>query len=452
MSEYEHMQDIFGNLPMIKRYTLLSIFFDIDTNINTDVYDVTIHQGLHQLGDTVPWLKGQVVYEGQTSNNWGRRKVISFENRILLKRKDLSTSDSVLRMKEMSEQGFPIRYLDPSIFVPEGQLPRDYTATGYYEESPERPARVLVVQATYLRDGLVLTFCSNHTTMDMHGLGQVICLFAKACRNEMFTTIEVEDANQSRAGAIPTLGNEYAPGSEKKYFDFTTNQAADIPAPSDAFWANVSFTPDSLKKLKAKASEQALVPYISTNDALSAFFWQRITAARAPRLGTMIETELNRQTSARHLFGLPASYLGHCVASAHTHEVDVYNQPLGTVTAKLRQTLSDKDTIKFHFQAMRTMLDRPSIDNKTIGNGASLTEKDVILSSHAEIGVCQVSYGMLGQPLAARRPNINPAAGLVYLMPKDRDGSQTAVVCLTRVDMLRMQEAEEFKKHAFYVG
>lgn len=455
-ADFSHLQDIFGNVPMVKRYTLLSLFFTLRTSQDIREIVSCLRNGLDKLSDAVPHFKAQIVYQGQTKTNWGRTKIVPLSERIQLATRDLRDGDIFPSMADLAEAGYPIKHLEPNILVPEDDLPLFYTAPRAYEESSDRPARVLTVQATFVRGGVILTFASNHTTMDMNGLGQAICLFAKACRGEDFSEKDIAEANQSRQHSVTLLGDDYEPGPEARYFIF---QPRDVISAARGpqfppVWANITISAHALNDLKTQASKQDIVSYITTNDAVSSFFWQRVTAARAARLGTNVESEINRQLSARRLFGLSDGYMGHFTGSAHTHEVDVYKLPLSTVAGKLRQALQDTDTLKFHVQAMATMLERPTTDKTMIGYGASLdADTDLILSSYAEIQVCQVSFGsLLGVPDAARRPNVNPWPGLVYLMPKDKSGSLTATVCLRQDDMERMREDEQFKQYATYVG
>lgn len=440
---------------MVKRYSLLCLFFRLE-----DTYDVaeltqTLTRGLDSLSTAIPHLKGHVVFEKHSEQDSGHAKILPLDKHITLVSKDVRRSPKFFSLEELANAQYPFSMLDPHQLVPESMLPHNYTSEGPYEASEARPARVLVVQATFLRDGAILTFCSCHLTMDMNGLGQTICLLAKACRGEAFSDREVKDANQPRRNAIPLLGDDYQPGKEAKYFIFQPRESTkntSEPAPP-ARWAYLKFKAESVEFLKAEASKQHIVPYITTNDALSAFLWQRITKSRASRLGTNIESELNRQSSARRLLGLSDGYLGHMVISTHNHEVDVWQQPLGFVAGKLRQSLQDSETLKFHVQAMATMLVRTE-DKRSIGYGASLDpERDVVLSSWAELKVCQVSFGpVFGFAVAARRPGAYLSPGLAYLLPKDHSGDMAAAVCLRDDEWEQLRNDDEFIRVAQYIG
>ena len=312
--------------------------------------------------------------------------------------------------------------------------------------------------------------------MDMNGLGQTICLLAKTCRGEPLTGQEISDANQDRRNAVPLLPDEYVPGEEARYFTFPPAptaledqpQAEPDPQPerepeSKPTWANIHFPPSSLSRLKSLAtsdlaSSPVSVPYISTNDVLSAFFWRTISLTRFPHLAPSDHpSELNRQLSARRLLGLSDGYQGHMTASTHTHLLNPHEYSLGHVAACLRRDLSDTEGLRFSVRAMATALTRLSDageDTRGIGYGATLDPNhDLVLSSYAEIKVCQVSFGsVLGQAVAARRPDVNPFPCIVYVMPKDRDGGMTCSVCLRRDDMAVLRGLAEFREFAEYIG
>ena len=312
--------------------------------------------------------------------------------------------------------------------------------------------------------------------MDMNGLGQTICLLAKTCRGEPLTDQELSDANQDRQNAVPLLPDDYVPGEEARYFTFppaptaSEDQLQAEPEPGSApeskpKWANISFSPSSLSKLKALAtsdlaSSPVSVPYISTNDVLSAFFWRIISQVRSHRLApTDRPSELNRQLSARKLLGLSDGYQGHMTASTHTHLKDPHEMLLGEVSARLRRDLSDTETLRFSVRAMATCLTRlqaQGADTRTIGYGATLDPNhDLVLSSYAEIKVTtpQANFGsVLGTAVAARRPDVNPFPCIIYVMPKDRDRGMTCSVCLRGDDMAVLRGLAEFREFAEYIG
>lgn len=133
--------------------------------------------------------------------------------------------------------------------------------------------------------------------------------------------------------------------------------------------------------------------------------------------------------------------------------VDVYEQPLGDVAARLRMLLQRDDKIKHHVRAFATMLDR--LDDKSqLVNGANLDlDRDVIFSSHANVACCQKSFGpVLGTPEAARRPRMGAAPSLLYLMPRDKEGNMVVAMCLREDDLMALRDDEEFLKFAEYIG
>ena len=62
---------------------------------------------------------------------------------------------------------------------------------------------VFLVQANFIRGGLLLTCTLQHQVGDMTALGEVMSLFHKACKGEAFIDEELRLANVDRTDVIP---------------------------------------------------------------------------------------------------------------------------------------------------------------------------------------------------------------------------------------------------------
>jgi hypothetical protein len=69
------------------------------------------------------------------------------------------------------------------------------------------------------------------------------------------------------------------------------------------------------------------------------------------------------------------------------------------------------------------------------------------------MGVYEYDFGgVLGRAEAVRRSRSHVTEGLMYLMPRSREGEVGLVVCLSEVDMLALRGDGEFGRFAEWVG
>ncbi|KAG6357496.1 hypothetical protein INS49_013373 [Diaporthe citri] len=400
--------------------------------------------GLARLSKEFPWVTRKVVQIGEEFS------ITAAKTSLELVVKELQDDVTVPTWDELREAGFPFRMLDEDVVAPCKTMVEPYS---------ERP--VLLVQANFVKGGLLLTFNAQHGSMDMAGQAQVITLFAKACRSEAFTKDEVETSNMRRTDRIPIAVDKTSgysdspkPKSEGLVQDVEANakpREPQLSTPSDDLvWAYLDLSAASLSSLKKLASQTltAGVSFVSTDDVLTAFIWQSITRARHSRLDSprSTPTTLTRNVDVRRHFDLPPTYPGlMTTATSHTYPVDdlVNQKSLGAVASGLRAALSP-DSLRNSAVVQATAISR----NK----GAAAQRRiaalsnpsfDVRLSSWAKEKLYDLDFGpCLGQPEAVRRPRfVNGAReGLVYFLPKGRDGSIVVGICLREEDMecLRM--------------
>jgi trichothecene 3-O-acetyltransferase len=444
--DLSHLHDVMGTMPMLKRYVVICLFFSLNENYSLATVEASLQDALRRLADAFPFLAGQVVWEDASDGSSGIPRIRPYRDTIELLTNDLRGNVDFPSMAKLRHANYPASMLDPTILGPAVAL--DWTM-----DQTNMTAPVLVLQANFVKDGVILMFSANHTTTDMTGLGGIIQHFAKACRNEKVTEKELQEGNQDRRNAIPLLGDDFDPGSE---LDDTIIKLANEtergpPAGAPPRWAYFNFKADALRRLKKEASNQKVVSFISTDDAIGAICWQSIARAREARVGNETSSTLCRVISVRKWFGLNG-YLGHMVDCTFENEVDVWKSPLGEVSGRLRRLVLQDEKIKHHAQAFATVLKRTPDKTKLV-NGARLNpHKDVVLSSYSNIRCCDYSFGMLGCPDAARRPTMAPWPSLLYLMPKSKRGDIAVAFCVSEDDMTRLRADPVLGEYAEYVG
>lgn len=451
--------DILAQTERINRlYTQITLCFPARADSASSRTEVigTLDRGLARLCKEFPWLAGKVVQHGSDF------KIIAAGTPVRLVVKDCQNDATLPTWDELKQANFPFRMLDEDLVAP---------CKTMVETDAERP--VLLVQASFVEGGLLLTFNAQHGSMDMAGQGQVVALFAKACRGEDFTKDEVEIGNMQRTDRsslddyrTPDDSDSPRPKQEEVVLDLEAKpkpQEAQQSAPLDALvWAYLDFPAASLSKFKGLASQTLTsdVTFVSTDDVLSAFIWESITRARQPRLDSprSTPTTLTRNVDIRRYFDLPPTYPGiMTTATSHTYPVDdlVNQRSLGSVASGLRAAL-DPESLRNNAirQATAIAQNKEAAAQRTIA-ALSNPSFDVRLSSWAKEKLYDLDFGpCLGQPEAVRRPKFMAGAreGLVYFLPKGRDGSIVAGICLRDGDMERLKIDEEVLQWSKWIG
>ena len=452
LSEY---QDILGQLIRLNLYTPICLCFPFEGNSTKSQVIDRLIKGLERLSYSFPWLAGQVIREGVAEGNTGLSKIIPFQKTIRL---IVSHDATVPSMDTLRDAGFPSSKLDGAVLAPLEGLPTSYE---------DDPAPVFLIQANFIQGGLLLTFAGEHGAMDGQGLGQIIRLFSKACHDEPFTNEELLQTNRARDDIIPLLDKTtYEPGPELENLlakpppnpppPVTSNDS-----PPKCTWIYFHFSPSSLSALKTLASlasgsdsKDRAVPYITTNDALSAFIWQATCRARHSRLPPTTTSTFARAVDIRPCLSISPFYPG--VMSSHTYTTfpvsAIQSMPLSQLAASLRLALNPAQ-LAFETRSLATHMSLTK-DLSGVNYGANLNlSNDIFFSSWAKLNCYSLDFDLgLGFPEAVRRPKFAGFEGLMYLMPMEREGGIDAAICLSDEDLERLRDDKEFGEYAKWIG
>ncbi|KAF1985599.1 trichothecene 3-O-acetyltransferase [Aulographum hederae CBS 113979] len=449
--------DIFGQQQRInKLYTQITYCFPTGNEDRVEIIIETLKSGAERLFEAIPWIAGTVIEEE------GTFKIKPFERTEPLIVKDLRSDTQVPSWGSFENARFPFSMLDEKDIAPSTTLSDDTVS-----DFP-----VFLIQANLVVGGLLLTFNGQHGSMDMAGLGEVIRLYSKVCRNESFTAEELEVSNMDRKGIIPLLDDDEYKASNGQIQPPQPATTDDKPSSSKSvsdslIWSYISFSASSLKAMKSDATSNLPenTSFVSTDDVLSAFIWQRMTTSRLFRLETSnlqlnltsqsqsSTTSLSRNVDVRTHFNLPPSYPGLLVTST-THTLPVENliyQSLSNLSSTLRVSLNP-DLIRHQVRIQVSIaLNKPPPSFASSSNPAL----DVRLSSWAKERCYEHDFGPgLGKPTVVRRPRFERGAreGLVYFLPKTRDGEIVVGVCLREDDMERLRSDGEIRRWGRWIG
>ncbi|EED14700.1 trichothecene 3-O-acetyltransferase, putative [Talaromyces stipitatus ATCC 10500] len=297
----------------------------------------------------------------------------------------------------------------------------------------------------------------------MAGQGQVMYLFAKACRHEPFSEEEISIGNIDRRNVVQLLDDHVqlqetaapdppriknSPSSQRDRAKESQSKKLQSSS-NDCTWTYFSFCRSKLASLKSQAT--ATLPretngFVSTDDVLTIYSneWERIK----------LKTTLSRNVNVRQHLQIPASYPGFVTnTTLHTFALDeVANHLLGYLSSQLRSALSPESlNQRTRELATRIRRDKNSANATIVPKGNP--ELDVRLSSWAKENCYNLDFGF-GLPLAVRRPRFTDGSreGLVYFLPKAPDGEIVVGICLRRDDMERLKKHQDFAKFGTFLG
>lgn len=457
--------DILGQQPLFQNlYTQITLCFPLSDWADQQPVIDRLRTGLKRAADSFPWIVGQTINHGASNGDTGTFSIRPWVGAPHLCVKELQSDGSSPSFDDIKNAGFPMRLLDESALSWRKTFAAD-----------DGPREVLSVQAVFVKGGLLLTFTASHATMDAAGQGQVIALVAKACRGEEYSREEIEIGNLARHNLVPLLAKDYTPGAEMSNQiskptseAATTEEKAGIHPPSNS-WVYFNFGPSSLAEIKDKATSllprDSGVPFLSTDDAITAFIWQSVTRSRLPRLvDPSAEVMLTRAVDVRKYLSIPSTYPGLMQNLNFHHQTpQELAQPasLGAVAADLRSALltdqvnGDGWDLAGRTRALASVLAR-SADKSAISLTATVNpSKDVMLSSWTMLKSLyeDADFGPgIGKPVAIRRPRFDAVEGLLYLLPAAPEGGIAFAASLRDEDLDRLRQDQDFQQYAVYVG
>lgn len=457
--DFGRYQDVLGQMTFLKTYTHIALGF----RSNNSVVAITraLEAAAGRLVETFPWIGGHVIRQGKGPGKTGLATIVPYapgERPTPVIAKDVrGVCPSI---DDIVDAGAPMAVLDGEVLAVRKGLPDGYDET-------EEPAPVVVIQVNIIEGGFILAFQGNHNTMDMNGLGQLIRLYAKALRDEPFTDVEVEQGNRDRRQVIKLLGPDDEKVDISRFLvkpPSNDTTEAKLP-PTDLQWVYFHFSRSKLASLKAAASGsperdsgEGEPQWISTDDSITSFLCQSITAARMKRLEKKQQVIFCRAVNGRRFLEppLPREYMGHMVTCIYP-TVSLHS---ATATSDLpalaRQMRADVLNVRsLEIQSVATAMNE--LDDKggiSYGAPLDLSGWDLMISSFSGLGLNQTDFGTVlgGKPLFSKRPRFTPLESLMYIMPTTSDGDIDVACCLRAEDIGNLRNDARFLDYCKYVG
>jgi hypothetical protein len=477
MAEAQRHQDVLGQFPLLKSYHHVVALFPL--NDSTTTYESVVESletGLGKLVAEIPWLADQVINEGKEPGNSGVFKLASWPSdsppNTLLRVKDCSKL--LPSYVEIIKARGPISMLDGNIICPFPGFPLSY------DEAKIGPAPVIMLQANFVTGGLLLNFSFQHNILDMTGLFAFMSYLSAAMRDIEIPARSLEQVNRDRTKVVPLFGPEDGPIRDHSHLiipkpaPLSTSEPVSEPtsgkgdkSPSEVDigkWVFFHILPSKVTEIKALAStassntstetnDVAAVPFISTNDALCAFYWKRICAVRLQNgQSPSAKSKFSRAIDGRQAMGVSREYMGQLVYFAATFLPlqEVVDLSLPALTHKLRADLNDVNN-SFSVRSYATFLAGVK-DKGTLAYGGPFNRELDIGSSSGSLAPLALNFGpVLGAPDLLRRPKLAPLLGCLYFFPTENK-YLPMLVCLKSKDLEGLRKDPEWSQCTEFIG
>ncbi|PYI25140.1 hypothetical protein BP00DRAFT_470222 [Aspergillus indologenus CBS 114.80] len=472
--DYDHTQDILGQLPLLKSYSHMLLIFPLADDIARREIETALESAIHHLIAGFPFLGGKVVREGQTPSCSGVfvvRPHLAWQdpNHKFLRVED--RTNEVASLAGLRATGWPTTSLPSLLAPPRPAFPQPYPD----DDAEENPAPVLDFQLNWIQGGLILAVAAQHNIVDGNGMFQIINLLAYSLRDEPFPEHAIREGNIDRRTLIPLLADDEPMDdhSELKPAIVPGLSSGPVTPEMQAYmatfkWRAVRFSETSMTKIYRKAAPPAPIESTSTdqeqekitpNDALTAFLWQRLITLRLPHLPPFLQSSTSKITRAldlRRTINLSPYYMGHMVRTANLRLplTEVASLPLFDLAVRLRKHVKSLHNVHAT-RSYATFLANEEDKTKVAYGGAFNPLTDFSCSSMAHVSV--PVFGPLGKPHAIRRPSFEiPLPCACYVAPVidegDEEGGWEALLCLSERDWELLREDEQWNEVVRYIG
>lgn len=452
-NDLDRYQDILGQLPMLQVYSHILYFFPTPQGISPETIITHLENAIATVRQKVPWMGAQVVNIGRGPRNSGLYRVVACPSPVDLV--DVRNLDNQMPLyAEFSNKRAPMSMIDTTLLTPVPSFPTRFEGTD------DNPAYVVRLQANFIEGGLVLDFVIHHNMADAGGHFGFVKMIAMAMRGDEFHDTLLKAANRDRRSLFPLLG-PYEPRLDySHYIRAPITETTPLVMEKDSSRYHIfRFTDEKLRRLKAASSDprdmDPDVPFITTDDALSAFCWKRVTAARVKsgQFAPDTRSRFSRAIDGRAVLNISPDYMGdviHNIASWLTFQ-ELMDWSLSKIASHLRKRLNEVNT-GFHVRSFATFIASEPDKSKITYGGEFNPDTDFGCSSIRGRKDLFPDFGILGRPEFIRRPPPAPFPSLVVFFPGNQQGDCDAMICLTDRDFGALSDDVAWKEFVDYIG
>lgn len=447
MDGFEKSQDVIGQLPALKAYLHYTAGFASPSDVSKQEVAEKFQAAARKVVASFPFLAGKVINEGSGEGNSGLFRVApcpEFDGTFV--RKVKNCEELCPSYDEIMAARGAFRTLDGFVLTEQTAFPLSY------QEDKAHPAPVVAAQINFVKDGILINWCSQHNIMDAGGLSQVWKLVATALRGEEFPEVALVEGNRDRRDIIPLL----RPDEPLKDHSHLRKPANPPPMPplSSFEWRDYRITGAGIKAIKALASNaeefDPSVRFISSNDAISAFCWQQVARARVNKLNKPADAvgKIGRSLDIHGILKIPQEYMGHSIfiSKSWLPLGEIANRSLSYVASVLRKSLSEVAN-EYCVRSFATLIANTPDKSTITFAGRFDPETDFGLSSVTSLP-WRFEYGVLGTPDFCKRPLFGGLPSTVYLMPQYADGGIDVQYCLKPEELAAIEQDLDWQRFA----
>ncbi|KAI2464008.1 hypothetical protein F4781DRAFT_425870 [Annulohypoxylon bovei var. microspora] len=420
-------EDVLSQFPFLNGYTHTLRAFETSPATYRETIVADIQTALDKLRSKIPWLADQVIIVNTGAGTSGF--ITSATWPASAPPNDVVRADhdaDFPPLPSLLKSGGPMSSFGPANLVPCPGLPHPHGLS---------PIPILIVRAVFITGGVLIVMSTHHNMIDGTGLMQLWDHLATLMNGESLSDEAIQWANEDRTQVVPLL----RPGeTAKDYSHLLRPNPWPLGPPPETTWCGFTVSRSALAEIKDRASSKTEGAFVSTDDALSAFCWQRICAVRLSS-GRCHATQLSkfgRAINARRAVGLPDAYLGQMVVHATTRLSlgDVVGSSVSELAAMLRHDLEDART-EWSVRSCATFMAGVSDKSRLLYGGLYNPATDIGGSSLLTWGDRPFRMGALGESKMFRKPDGPRIPGCMYFFPSDNEREMQLVLCLTREDL-----------------
>ncbi|CAH0046139.1 unnamed protein product [Clonostachys solani] len=346
--------------------------------------------------------------------------------------------------EDLKTNGFPLSKLSTDELGPIGLM-------------VEPPQPVMKAQANFVKGGLFLSVGIHHAVGDATALETILGTWAQntAAASGCGPFSTYDSPSHDREPLMKGIsGAPLSDFPEYQLIPSSELQPPQMPAQLPSLVNHVfCFSPQTLTELKASAAA------FSTNDALYAFLWNRMTVARFTGGASSTQHDIKNTSSSiwyainirsRTSPPLPPTYLGNGSMCTTTEPLAVSTLLGGDGLTQAATTIR-KSVVAFNKPSrvpltIGLLSSRPDPTDFKLSFNAFLGP-NIVATSWTDVNVYERNWGALGFIDSMRVPG-EGSDGTLIVLPRLRDGSLEAVVGLESEAMSRLLADEQFNKIA----
>lgn len=420
--------------------------------------------------DAKPYLAGYVVPAGNSDTRIGAVEIRFSEQ-------DYQDYPGV-SVRHLTWEEVPYTYnqlddmhLPPSVIKPD-------LVSALTESADENRAPVFRVQANFVRGGVIVSIYLHHCISDGTGIGLLISgsVLMDDFKFERYLDTKGQDSPSLSVRLATFANRKSVVRKELSWSDHNqinsrhlkcrvfNSSAPEIKPPAKGRGCVVAFSLRELNRLKTLLEDQEQSTFMTLNDVLQALLWHSMMKARIPSLasGTTVTTsKLLIPTNIRGKLknSLPDHYFGAAIdfACAQMSLETIARDDLSTlvrVAKEIRRAINSVDEPYIRQAITVSMFADVNCDvrdlqasNMDRSNGA-----DMYITSWEKLEGYESTLGLeLGQPDWVRKPWSRDPGSCIVLPLDSRKDYLEVVIQMTKPDMERLLEDQNFRSYVVKV-